>query len=123
MASMNVEAAETRSTRRSVREAMRWTRVLSLALHLALPAATRAGDYYYPEYKRNPVPPVVVVDDLAVQDEPVAPACNPANEGCDDPAPASTALASRDEGVTGVHSRRHPAAPSLPKGLKLVPSS
>lgn len=97
MASMNVAAAEARIAHRSVGDAMRWTRVLSLALHLALPAATRAGDYYYPEYKRSPVPPVVVVDDIAVEDEPVVAVCNPANEGCDDPAPASTALASRED--------------------------
>ncbi len=123
MASAMIAVTEERSTRLTIREVKRHLGILSLALHLVLPAAARAHDVRYPEYKRNPVPPVAVVEDIVVDDEPVAPSCNAANEGCDDPAPASTALASREDDATGVRARHHPVAPSLPKGLKFVPSS
>ena len=51
-------------------------RALMLALFL-VPFTTAAEDVYYPEYKRNPVAPLVVVDQIVKADDPARPACNP----------------------------------------------
>ncbi len=69
-------------------------RILSLVL-LLVPCSAIAEDFYYPEYKRDPVPPVVVVEDLVHDDDGVQPGCNPANDSCEDPATASPAVALR----------------------------
>jgi hypothetical protein len=58
-----------------------------------VPLSAIAEDVYYPEYKRDPVPPVVVVEDLVHDDDGVQPGCNPANDSCEDPAIASSAVA------------------------------
>jgi hypothetical protein len=65
---------------------------IALAVTLLLaPASAVAGDHYYREFKRDPVPPVVVVEDLAAEDDGRAPACSAANEACDDPDAATPA--------------------------------
>jgi hypothetical protein len=61
-------------------------RALMLALFL-VPFTTAAEDVYYPEYKRNPVAPLVVVDQIVKADDHARPACIPANEACDLPDP------------------------------------
>jgi hypothetical protein len=74
----------------------RLSRMLALALLLVSSSAI-AEDVYYPEFKRDPVPPVVVVEDLVHDDDGIQPGCNPANDSCEDPAPASSAVALRLE--------------------------
>ena len=74
--------------REILRERSGWRRILAVSL-LLLPCAALAGDVYYPEYKRDPVPPVAVVEELAIEDDGAEPACNPANDDCDDPYPES----------------------------------
>ncbi|OFX26423.1 MAG: hypothetical protein A2V77_23110 [Anaeromyxobacter sp. RBG_16_69_14] len=66
--------------------------ILVLMVSLVSSSAV-AEDVYYPEYKRDPVPPVVVIEDLVHDDDGVQPGCNPANDSCDDPATATSAVA------------------------------
>jgi len=61
-------------------------RALTLALFL-VPFTTPAEDVYYPEYKRNPVAPLVVVDQIVKADDAARPACISANDACDLPDP------------------------------------
>ena len=70
-------------------------RALMLALFL-VPFTTAAEDVYYPECKRNPVAPLIVVDRIVKADDPARPACIPANDACDlpdPPAPAASGVA------------------------------
>jgi hypothetical protein len=61
-------------------------RALMLALFL-VPFTATAEAVYYPEYKRSPVAPLVVVDQIVKADDPARPACIPANDACDLPDP------------------------------------
>ncbi len=70
------------------------SRILALVL-LLVPLSVIAEEVYYPEYKRDPAPPVVVIEDLVHDDDGVQPGCNPANDSCEDPATASSAVALR----------------------------
>jgi hypothetical protein len=66
-----------------------WRRALTVGL-LVVPCSALAADVYYPEYKRDPVPPVVVIEPLAIEDVGGEPACIPANDGCEDPEALAT---------------------------------
>jgi hypothetical protein len=72
----------------------RLSRMLALALLLVSSSAI-AEDVYYPEFKRDPVPPVVVIEDLVHDDDGIQPGCNPANDSCEDPGTTSSVVALR----------------------------
>jgi hypothetical protein len=99
----------------------RWRRAFAVALLLA-PCAARAGDVYYPEYKRDPVPPVAVIEGVVVQDDGGEPACNAANEDCEDPHPEPLPPAVAGAEDAAVRASDQPVV-SRPKGLKSVPTS
>ena len=69
-------------------------RALMLASFL-VPITTAGQDLYYPAYKRKPVAPLVVIDQIGKADDPARPACIPANDACDlpDPAPVDSGVA------------------------------
>jgi len=88
-----------------MKHASSWRRILAVGLFI--PCSALAADDYYPEYKRDPVPPVVVIEGLVIEDAGGLPACNPVNADCEDPedpekSPSALAIAGdvgdRDDG-------------------------